>query len=296
MTSKLAKVLRRTRVGLALAVVAILLLWRAFHSENGLVVWVGGAVLAVGCLFEVFRMERLVPRSLVVPLGGGLVAALAGGALRYAGVSGSGDLLGDITDYPGPRGVLASYALGVLVAFALWFYGRALRRGRGGWREGALVLLLALWLLAPLPALAEIWRVYGPEGLFALVLLSKIGDVFGYYVGGALGKSHPFPRISPGKTTAGCVASLVAGGVTGLVCLPVGLLPEGTGAVPALLAGVGTNLAAQAGDLLESVVKRRAGIKDSGTWFGPSGGILDLVDSLLLSIPTALVTWPLLFP
>jgi len=294
MSSKLAKVLRRTRVGLALAVVAILLLWRAFHSEDGLVVWAGGAVLAVGSLFEALRMERLVPRSLVLPLAGGLVAALAGGALRYAGVSGSEGLLGQVTDYPGPRAVLASYALGVLVALALWLYGRALRRGRGGWREGALVLFLALWLLAPPPALAEIWRAYGPEGLFALVLLSKIGDVFGYYVGGALGKSHPFPRISPGKTTAGCVASLVAGGVCGLACVPVGLLPEGTGAVSALLAGVVTNLAAQAGDLLESVVKRRAQIKDSGTWFGPSGGILDLVDSLLLSIPAALLGWPLL--
>ena len=55
------------------------------------------------------------------------------------------------------------------------------------------------------------------------------------------------------------------------------------------------NLASQAGDLLESVVKRRAGVKDSGTLFGPSGGVLDVVDSLLLSVPTALATWPLLF-
>jgi phosphatidate cytidylyltransferase len=55
------------------------------------------------------------------------------------------------------------------------------------------------------------------------------------------------------------------------------------------------NLASQAGDLLESKVKRTAGVKDSGALFGPSGGFLDLTDSLLLSVPVALIVWPLLF-
>jgi phosphatidate cytidylyltransferase len=58
--------------------------------------------------------------------------------------------------------------------------------------------------------------------------------------------------------------------------------------------GAVINLAAQAGDLFESWIKRRSGVKDSGTWFGPSGGVLDLVDSLLFTIPVALLTWPLL--
>lgn len=296
MTSKAAKVWKRTWVGGSLALVTVLLLWRAHHSENGLVVWVGGAALATGCVFEVSRLERLVPRNFQIPLIGGLLAALSGGALRFAGVSSSEGFFSAITDYPSGRGVLASYVLGAAVALLLWLYGRALRRGRGGWREGALLAFLSLWLLAPLPALAQIWKDFGPEGLVALILLSKIGDVFGYYVGNAIGKTHPFKRISPGKTTAGCVASLVAGGAAGLTCVPLGLLPEESGLVAGLLAGVLVNLAAQSGDLLESVVKRRAQIKDSGTWFGPSGGVLDLVDSLLLSIPTALLSWPLLLP
>ena len=62
-----------------------------------------------------------------------------------------------------------------------------------------------------------------------------------------------------------------------------------------LAAGLAINLAAQAGDLYESGVKRRAGVKDSGRLFGPSGGVLDVVDSLLFTVPAALVTWPLLF-
>jgi phosphatidate cytidylyltransferase len=56
------------------------------------------------------------------------------------------------------------------------------------------------------------------------------------------------------------------------------------------------NLAAQAGDLLESWVKRKAGVKDSSGLFGPSGGLLDQLDSLLLAVPVALVAWPWLVP
>jgi hypothetical protein len=80
------------------------------------------------------------------------------------------------------------------------------------------VLGLALWLIPPLPALWGIWFAYGTSGLIALLALSKIGDTAGYYVGGAIGKSHPFPRISPGKTTAGCVASLVAATALAACC------------------------------------------------------------------------------
>jgi phosphatidate cytidylyltransferase len=140
-------------------------------------------------------------------------------------------------------------------------------------------------------------RRFGLEGVVVLVALSKIGDIAAYYVGNAFGKSHPFPRISPGKTTAGCVASLVAGVALGAVAVKVGwLTPRGDlGLSAGLLAGLVVNLASQAGDLFESWVKRSAGVKDSSTWMGPAGGVLDVIDSLLLSVPAALLSWPLLF-
>ncbi len=167
----------------------------------------------------------------------------------------------------------------------------------GGGQRLLVVAGLALWLLPPLPALWGIWHAYGTSGLVALLALSKIGDTAGYYVGGAIGKSHPFPRISPGKTTAGCVASLVAATALGGVLSATGVLPAGRfGLAGGFAAGAFLNVAAQAGDLLESWVKRRAGVKDSSTCFGPSGGLLDQLDSLLLSIPMALATWPFLFP
>ena len=167
----------------------------------------------------------------------------------------------------------------------------------GGGRRLLLVLGLALWLLPPLPALWGIWHTCGTSGLVALLALSKIGDTAGYYVGGSIGKSHPFPRISPGKTTAGCVASFVAATALGGALSAAGVLPEGRfGIASGLAAGALLNVAAQAGDLLESFVKRRAGVKDSSNCFGPSGGLLDQLDSLLLSIPMAILTWPFLFP
>jgi phosphatidate cytidylyltransferase len=137
---------------------------------------------------------------------------------------------------------------------------------------------------------------FGAAGLVALIVLSKVGDVAGYYVGNAIGRTHPFSRISPGKTTAGCVGSFVAGAAAGAACVAVGLLPaEPWGWAGGLLAGGTVNLVSQAGDLLESAVKRWAGVKDSGTVLGPAGGLLDLVDSLLLSVPAAALVWPLLF-
>ncbi|MEZ5975174.1 MAG: phosphatidate cytidylyltransferase [Planctomycetota bacterium] len=109
----------------------------------------------------------------------------------------------------------------------------------------------------------------------------------------------PFPRLSPGKTTAGCVGSFAAGTLAGLCCRPVEPCRarprracRGSGGA---LAGALINIAAQAGDLYESHWKRRTGVKDSGTWFGPSGGVLDLVDSLLFTAPVAAITWPALF-
>ncbi|MCK6448950.1 MAG: phosphatidate cytidylyltransferase [Planctomycetes bacterium] len=173
---------------------------------------------------------------------------------------------------------------------------RSLLRGPY-WRTDFLIAIgLAAWALVPLPALTKVWYLFGETGLIALVVLSKIGDIAGYYAGSAFGRHHPFPTISPGKTTEGCLASLVAGVLGGVGVVAVGLVQSTSlGLLGGALAGAAINLAAQAGDLFESWVKRRAGVKDASTWFGPSGGMLDLVDSLLFSVPVALWVWPHVF-
>jgi phosphatidate cytidylyltransferase len=151
-------------------------------------------------------------------------------------------------------------------------------------------------VVVPLPALVHIWTNYGFYGLVALIVLSKVGDIAGYYVGSAIGRVHPFPVLSPKKTLEGCIASAVAGTLAGALCVLLRWLPDSPfGWKGGLAAGLAINLAAQAGDLYESRAKRRAGVKDSGRLFGPSGGVLDVVDSLLFTVPVALLVWPALF-
>jgi len=262
----------------------------AYTSEDGLVVWGAGALMTVACVLEVTRMGPIMGPGMRAGLWLGLLASLVPGTLHYFAAPGMGtaDLFGQAFLTPG--GALFTFLLGALVMLAGSF---VLGAGRA---RPDLCLLLSLWLLAPLTSLVVIWSQFGADGLLALALLSKLGDIFGYYVGNAIGKTHPFPNVSPGKTSAGCVASLLAGTAAGGLCVQFGLLPDaGFGLAGGLAAGAVINLASQAGDLLESRLKRLARVKDSGSWFGPSGGMLDLADSLLLSVPAALLIFPILF-
>ncbi|MBL8858576.1 MAG: phosphatidate cytidylyltransferase [Planctomycetes bacterium] len=165
----------------------------------------------------------------------------------------------------------------------------------GGFARLSLAGLLCAWIVPALSLLVFVWDDFGIRGLIALLVLSKIGDTFGYYVGSALGRTHPFPRLSPGKTTAGCVGSFVGAVSMGGLLWGIDVLPDGKwGLTGALAAAAIVNLAAQSGDLLESFAKRKAGVKDSSGVFGPSGGLLDQLDSLLLSVPVACLVWPYL--
>jgi CDP-diglyceride synthetase len=213
---------------------------------------------------------------------------IAHGALRSASwfVRVAALLLGALYFLP----IAREYAWVDFVLWVLVFFVLVRERSRELW----VFLILGSLLIVSCPALAIAWRAFGHVGLVALLVTAKLGDVAGYYVGSAIGKRHPFPNVSPGKTLEGCLGSLVAGVLAGAACVPLELLPEEPyGLVGGALAGAIVNLTAQASDLLESWVKRRAGVKDAGTWFGPSGGMLDLVDSVFLAAPAALLLWPL---
>jgi len=265
--SRRSKIWKRTLVGSALALgLTGLLFWA---NSNPWVLVVVPALLTVGACVE---LERMLPGR-----GGGLVllpGVVAGVVLGARTIEGDGAVWPDVYTWVG--------ALAAVASAVLW------RAPARVWRS----LWLGLWIVAPLFCLLAIERRWGMSGLVALLILSKVGDIAGYYVGNAIGRSHPFPTISPGKTTEGCLGSLAFGTLAGAVLAWQGVLPGAwwAGAV----AGALVNLAAQAGDLLESVLKRRSAVKDSGTWFGPSGGVLDVVDSLLTTLPVALILWPVL--
>jgi CDP-diglyceride synthetase len=291
--SRARKILIRTAVGGGLALVLALALAWVGYTRSGDLVFYAGWLLSALAAWELHAMKALAGRRLGLAL---VPALLVTGGLVLAYTQMSWCAVGFRCGGLDPFRLAEALALLALLLTCL-----RMGAGKGvpfGGPGGLLMAaVLGAWALLPLPWLGHVWWSFGLEGLVALLVLSKIGDIAGYYVGNAIGRSHPFPRISPGKTTAGCVGSLVTGVVAGGACVAFGLLPEGRlGVLGGCLAGLVVNLAAQAGDLFESWVKRRAGVKDSGTWFGPSGGVLDLVDSLLFTVPVALLAWPVLFP
>ncbi len=164
-------------------------------------------------------------------------------------------------------------------------------------------------------------HVNGALFLLLLMLLVWSGDIAAYYVGRAIGKHKLAPRISPGKTWEGAIASVTGAVIFGLLlfdcinpiegltgastplakdshnvglrsALPgVPLRPSYAIAPPWLivLLAVCVNIAAQLGDLVESALKRGAGLKDSGSLLPGHGGVLDRIDALLFALPVGLI-------
>ncbi len=182
----------------------------------------------------------------------------------------------------------ATLALGALGHLGLWMAGPGPRDDMparwggvvGGWVLVAYFLGHILWV-----------REAGVAAVLFLLAVVWAGDTAAYYVGTAFGSRPLAPRISPKKSlegaAAGWAASVVAGGVASLV-LPT---PHGLGG-GVILAAV-LNPLAQAGDLVESLLKRCAGVKDSGSLFPGHGGVLDRVDGFLLATPlyAACLSW-----
>lgn len=176
-----------------------------------------------------------------------------------------------------PGGLLA---LGVLLYLGAWAFGPG-PRADTLCRWGATA---SAWLLVAFFLGHAVWiRRHGvPPVLFVLGVVWA-GDTAAYYTGRAFGSTPLAPAVSPKKTVEGSVGGLVASvALAGLltVLLP---LPHCLGA--GLLWGGVLNLVAQTGDLLESLLKRCAGVKDSGSIFPGHGGVLDRVDGFLPTLP-----------
>jgi phosphatidate cytidylyltransferase len=140
--------------------------------------------------------------------------------------------------------------------------------------------------------------------LLYLFLVVWAGDTFAYYTGRAIGRHKLAPRVSPGKTWEGTIASFVGSIVVGWAVLtyarPISeallnahvltrqrafLAPEPLPLVVIILLSAAINVSAQLGDLVESLIKRGAGVKDSGTLLPGHGGMLDRIDALLFAAP-----------
>ncbi|MEP6919361.1 MAG: phosphatidate cytidylyltransferase [Acidobacteriota bacterium] len=150
-------------------------------------------------------------------------------------------------------------------------------------RDTSAALLPVLYIGLPLGALAAVRVLAGREAVLLLMVTIIVSDSAQYYTGRAFGRRPLAPSISPKKTLEGAIGGLVFGTATivagGRIVFPSAHWP--------MLVLVGASIAALGivGDLFESLLKRSAGVKDSGALIPGHGGVLDRIDSWLFAAP-----------
>jgi phosphatidate cytidylyltransferase len=246
--------MKRVLTFLLIPIALYLVLW-----AHPLLLLAAVALVAAGCYHE-YR---------------GLAAAYGLETFRPVGYAGGLALL----LAPPDSGLFSLIVLLALAAMSVALTSGELRTAlpRAAVMTLGVIYTFGAWKFAPLlHGLSPYWL------LFALVL-NWTGDVAAYYVGRAVGKRKLAPSISPGKTWAGAVASLITAALFGWLYI-TRLLPHVNAlyAVPVALAG---NAAGQIGDLAESALKRGAGVKDSGALLPGHGGLLDRLDSTIFTLP-----------
>lgn len=238
-------VVTRTLAGIALGIPVLLVVWWGTPVFEVMV------ALAAGILAgEWIRMTRAgAPRTHVWLLGGVLLVAIA---------------------------IAASIGIAAALVILLVSTVLILLQTRGApW-----ITLGVLYI--GLPCISLIWlrddSVAGAAVVIWLLLVVWASDIGAYAAGRLIGGPKLAPRISPNKTWAGLVGGVVAAAVTSASFVAI---VDGADPGPACLLGGTLAIVAQAGDLLESWVKRRFGVKDTGTLIPGHGGLLDRVDALL---------------
>jgi phosphatidate cytidylyltransferase len=178
-------------------------------------------------------------------------------------------IVGEMSRYEKPGGNLANMATGI---FTLIYIGVML---------GFAVQLRLVW---------------GVGAVAAWVIVVKMGDIGAYAVGRLIGRHKMAPVLSPGKTIEGAVGDLAFACLGSWLVFRY-LVPLTTHSLDPgpwwgwIAFGLLVGVAGMVGDLAESFIKRDVGVKDSSTWLPGFGGVLDIIDSLLLSAPVAWFCW-----
>lgn len=200
------------------------------------------------------------------------------------------------------------YGLALAAALAPFvFLSIAMRRPElpSGYPAAAASTFAFTYVAVPMALLVQIRQQPAGAILVIYTLLAVwAGDIFAYFVGKAIGRHRMSPEISPKKTWEGAIASVVASVVIGTLwfqhavgistwLLELGLIERRDGlfglqqpqlATIIVLSAI-VNVAAQLGDLVESLIKRGAGVKDSGSILPGHGGMLDRIDAMLFAVP-----------
>jgi len=147
-------------------------------------------------------------------------------------------------------------------------------------------LMYVPWLLNFIQKIHFFPGVEGNHYILYFILVTKFSDCGAYAVGSLIGRHKMIPRVSPGKTWEGFGGAVVVStGASVLYYQMAGSHLVGMTMMHAIILGILLSVSAVIGDLIESIFKREAGLKDSGRLFPGIGGILDLLDSLLFNAP-----------
>jgi phosphatidate cytidylyltransferase len=240
----------------------------------------GVALIAAGAGWEAFRLIRQAGYETYAPVGIlGAVALVLEPALRGSGLMGVGIVVG----------------LVVVLAGVAAFRWTDTRHGLEAWMTtvfgalyvGLLAFLPRLWEAAPpLPESAVAVQLGAGRAWFVLLLLTVWSyDTGAFLVGRRIGRHKFLTHLSPSKSLEVLVGGIVLATIVGIA----GFWAVGQPVVAGLLFGPFVAIAAQAGDLAESLLKRAAGAKDSSHLIPGHGGILDRVDSFLFAAPVAVL-------
>jgi len=195
---------------------------------------------------------------------------------------------------------LAFAVLAPFIFLAIGMYRSDLASAFPAARVSVFAFLYVALPMASLLQLREQWQ--GSFFLLYLLLLVWAGDIFAYFIGKPFGRHRMSPRVSPNKTWEGAIASVIASVAVGILMFhyaqPIssalmqahlierqnGIFGQ-TSLISVIVLSIVLNIAAQLGDLVESLIKRGAGVKDSGAILPGHGGMLDRVDALLFAAP-----------
>ena len=187
-----------------------------------------------------------------------------------------------------------------MAGFLLVLIGQMRRdeKHKGATANVAASVLALVYVGLLLGLVVQLRMAFGVAALASLIIVVKLGDTGAYTVGRLIGRHKMAPRLSPGKTMEGAAGGLVFAclGSCATFYWLVPAMSDGDAADAGpwwgwVLFGLLVAAAGVLGDLAESLIKRDVGRKDSSTWLPGFGGVLDILDSILLAAPVAWICW-----
>ena len=294
----------RWRLGLGILIVAVLvgLCWLDHISPlHGICLFpllVVGGWMATGEVLDLAQAGGIRPIRWTVHVSNLLVISVAWGSAVYLDLLDKTPKMSGYfsVNYPASTSNWILLALAAGVMLILLAEMRRYERPGGVTINVAAAVFAVVYLGTLLTFLIQLRMSWGIAGLASVVIVTKMGDIGAYTVGRLIGRNKMAPGLSPGKTIEGAVGAVVfsvgASAATFLWLVPMmnkDANPTtwwGWGAF-----GVAVCLSGMIGDLAESLIKRDVEQKDSSRWVPGFGGVLDILDSLLLAAPVAYAFW-----